>query len=129
MKDHELRELVNELRSVAVKLAEHQANITQVRMLCAGEAHPRWDNSFQTTTTRWRILDLTEGGSEELNTLLAQAREEGRKEAVPEVTEAMALAFHNALSDGSIGQSDVEEIMIGLKAAMLAAAPTPGDKE
>lgn len=60
------------------KLAEQQANITQVRMLLAGEAHPRWDNSFQTTTTRGRILDLTEGGSEELNTLLAKAREEGR---------------------------------------------------
>lgn len=40
------------------------------------------------------------------------------------VTDAMALAFHNALTDGSIGQAEVEEIKTGLRAA-LNAAPTP----
>ena len=44
--------------------------------------------------------------------------------SVPEVTDGMAIAFHNALTDGSIGQSEVDEIKTGLRAA-LAAAPTP----
>ena len=42
--------------------------------------------------------------------------------SVPEVTDAMALAFHRALTDGSIGAQEVEEIKDALRAA-LAAAP------
>ena len=42
--------------------------------------------------------------------------------SVPEVTDAMAIAFHAALTDGGIGQQEVEEIKTGLRAA-LAAAP------
>lgn len=41
----------------------------------------------------------------------------------PSVTDAMALAFHSALSDGAIGSDEVEETKAGLRAA-LAAAPT-----
>ena len=44
--------------------------------------------------------------------------------SVPEVTDAMALAFHHALTDGSIGAQEVEEIKDALRAA-LAAAPKP----
>ena len=44
--------------------------------------------------------------------------------SVPAVTDGMALAFHRALTDGSIGQPEVDEIKTGLRAA-LAAAPTP----
>ena len=44
--------------------------------------------------------------------------------SVPEVTDGMAIAFHNALTDGSIGQSEVDEIKTGLRAA-IAAASTP----
>ena len=42
--------------------------------------------------------------------------------SVPEVTDAMALAFHHVLTDGSIGTREVEEIKDALRAA-LAAAP------
>lgn len=42
--------------------------------------------------------------------------------SAPEVTDAMALAFHSALTDGSIGEHELEEIKVGLRAA-LAAAP------
>ena len=42
--------------------------------------------------------------------------------SVPEVTDVMALAFHHALTDGSIGAREVEEIKDALRAA-LAAAP------
>lgn len=42
--------------------------------------------------------------------------------SMPEVTDAMALAFHHALTDGSIGAREVEEIKDALRAA-LAAAP------
>ena len=48
--------------------------------------------------------------------------------SAPEVTDGMALAFHHALTDGSIGQSEVEEIKAGLRAA-LAASPTPQSTE
>ena len=44
--------------------------------------------------------------------------------SVPEVTDAMAIAFHCALTDVSIGEHEVEEIKKGLRAA-LAAAPKP----
>ena len=44
--------------------------------------------------------------------------------SVPDVTDAMAFAFHRALTDGAIGQSEVDEIKAGLRAA-LAAAPKP----
>lgn len=43
-----------------------------------------------------------------------------------EVTDTMALAFHHALTDGSIGQHEVDEIKLGLRAALNAAPqPTP----
>lgn len=42
--------------------------------------------------------------------------------SMPEVTDAMAIAFHPALTDGSIGAREVEEIKDALRAA-LAAAP------
>lgn len=53
-----------------------------------------------------------------------EARVTGAQPApsVPEVTDAMALAFHRALTDGSIGAREVEEIKDALRAA-LAAAP------
>ena len=44
--------------------------------------------------------------------------------SLPEVTDGMAIAFHNALTYGAIGQAEVDEIKTGLRAA-LAAAPTP----
>ncbi|MGB3290989.1 MAG: hypothetical protein WBA83_17080 [Burkholderiaceae bacterium] len=34
-----------------------------------------------------------------------------------EITDTMALAFHRALTDGSIGQAEVDEIKVGLRAA------------
>ncbi|WP_243021723.1 DUF4406 domain-containing protein [Simplicispira sedimenti] len=43
--------------------------------------------------------------------------------AGPHVTDAMALAFHSALSDGAVGSDEVEQIKAGLRAA-LDAAPT-----
>ena len=42
--------------------------------------------------------------------------------SMPEVTDEMARAFHHALTDGSIGAQEVEEIKEALRAA-LAAAP------
>lgn len=34
-----------------------------------------------------------------------------------EITDSMALAFHNAITDGSVGQEDVDDIKTGLRAA------------
>lgn len=44
------------------------------------------------------------------------------------ITEQMALAFHNALTDGPIGSDDMMDIMRGLKAAFVhIAAPQPAN--
>ena len=45
--------------------------------------------------------------------------------SAPEVTDTMALAFHCALTDGGVGVSEVEEIKVGLRAALAAAPETP----
>lgn len=47
--------------------------------------------------------------------------------SVPEVTDAMALAFHHALTDGSIGAREVEEIKDALRAALAAAPKLEGE--
>ena len=36
-----------------------------------------------------------------------------------EVTDEMALAFHRAITDGAIGQSELDEIKVGLRAALV----------
>ncbi|MFS7186032.1 DUF551 domain-containing protein [Serratia proteamaculans] len=43
------------------------------------------------------------------------------------VTDEMALAFHRALNDGGIGESDLEEIKVGLRGALcnITAPPAP----
>lgn len=35
-----------------------------------------------------------------------------------EITDSMALAFHNAITDGSVGQEDVDDIKTGLRAVL-----------
>ena len=52
------------------------------------------------------------------NTLAALRIALASLEAEPvEVTFAMAMDFHHALNDGGIGKDDIEDIMIGLRAA------------
>lgn len=48
-------------------------------------------------------------------------------QSMPEVTDAMALAFHHALTDGSIGAREVEEIKDALRAALAAAPKQEGE--
>lgn len=57
-----------------------------------------------------------------LRELLAYRKES--KELV-KVNIDMAMAFHHALSDGGIGGDDLEEIMIGLRAALANYAGPP----
>lgn len=40
-----------------------------------------------------------------------------------EPTDAQALAFHRALTDGDIGSDELEDIKVGLRAAFAAALP------
>lgn len=58
-----------------------------------------------------------EAGSPDVVTLTTVEQAEA---VPPDVTDAMALAFHRALTDGAIGQSEVEEIKTGLRAAIAA---------
>lgn len=65
--------------------------------------------------------------------IMAAAMWEGWKglasqEAKPlHVTDGMALDFHHALTDGSIGSGELEEIKVGLRAALcnVTAPPAP----
>ncbi|MFV1478452.1 hypothetical protein [Serratia marcescens] len=64
--------------------------------------------------------------------LNADAFEElaANREAQPvAVTDEMALAFHRALNDGGIGESDLEEIKVGLRGALcnITAPPAPAN--
>ncbi len=48
------------------------------------------------------------------------------REAQPvAVTDEMALAFHRALNDGGIGESDLEEIKVGLRGALCNVTAPP----
>ncbi|WGL77914.1 hypothetical protein [Serratia marcescens] len=48
------------------------------------------------------------------------------REAQPvAVTDEMALAFHRALNDGGIGESDLEEIKVGLRGALCSITVLP----
>ncbi|MFP7325778.1 hypothetical protein [Serratia marcescens] len=52
------------------------------------------------------------------------------REAQPvQVTDGMALDFHRALTDGDIGKDDLEEIKVGLRAALcnVTAPPAPAN--
>lgn len=48
--------------------------------------------------------------------------------SAPEVTDTMALAFHCALTAGRISAQKVDEIKVGLRAALAAAPETPKRK-
>jgi len=67
---------------------------------------------------------LTAEGTHEPGSALRAWNRRASPASAPEVTDGMALAFHHALTDGAIGQSEVDEIKTGLRAA-LTAAPTP----
>jgi hypothetical protein len=45
----------------------------------------------------------------------------------PEITDDMVLSFHHALTDAPIGQHEVDEIKIGLRAALAAAPKQEGE--
>jgi len=45
-----------------------------------------------------------------------------------QITDDMALAFHHALTDGSIGHDDLEEIKTGLRAALVNIVPLASEK-
>ena len=88
------------------------------------------------TTYRWAVATCVDCGAtaSEVRAVpdvvktqelaLAEWNRRASPASVPAVTDGMALAFHRALTDGSIGQPEVDEIKTGLRAA-LAAAPTP----
>ncbi|PIG09745.1 hypothetical protein [Comamonas sp. 26] len=69
----------------------------------------------------WGVDALKEEGEHKLFTeqqLRAQLATGGKAQAV-EVDDSMALAFHHAITDGAIGQDDLNEIKIRLRAALV----------
>lgn len=89
--------------------------------------HHAWLGWEAATANGGMFLEVTIDSMPQRVERLKEALSEERKKAVPEVTDAMAIAFHNALTDGSIGADEIEELKIGLRAA-LVAAPQPKDE-
>lgn len=104
----ELEKIVSELTR---KLAEQQA-MFHVNML---RAWPEKSHDEIAATIN------SKGGAEELNKLLFEAREEGRKEVVPDVdwlaNVIRAVDGAHTLGAGALAEKIIE--------AMLAAAPSP----
>jgi NTP pyrophosphatase (non-canonical NTP hydrolase) len=82
----------------------------------------------QTLTTN-ELRQIVETDHVQCGDAAAMARELlANREAQPvAVTDEMALAFHRALNDGGIGESDLEEIKAGLRGALcnITAPPAP----
>lgn len=85
----------------------------------------------RSTEQNWRLLVSfleVKAESQKKAALATPAQEHAAQLACQgrdlEVTDEMALAFHRAISDGAIGQDDVDEIKDGLRAAFCnIAAP------
>ena len=69
-------------------------------------------------------LDEVGGLAHFIRTMIEMARAGDRQQEPVVVTDDMAYAFHNAFSDSSLGDNEVEEIKTGLRAA-LANFTTP----
>ncbi|HGE8494708.1 TPA: hypothetical protein ACGD7R_002984 [Serratia marcescens] len=54
-----------------------------------------------------------------------RAKLANREAQTVQVTDGMALDFHHALTDGSIGSDELEEIKVGLRAALCNVTATP----
>ena len=70
-------------------------------------------------------IDYAQGCAKSTIAALRQAiseAEQAEREPVA-ISDQMAYAFHNALTDGSIGESEVEKIKTGLRAAFANTAP------
>lgn len=82
----------------------------------------------QTLTTD-ELRQIVESDHVQCGDAAAMARELlANREAQPvAVTDEMALAFHRALNDGGVGESDLEEIKVGLRGALcnITAPPAP----
>lgn len=84
------------------------------------------------TLTTKQLIAIASGEFDACSVLdasVSMARELlANREAQPvAVTDEMALAFHRALNDGGIGESDLEEIKVGLRGALcnITAPPAP----
>ncbi|WP_455872120.1 hypothetical protein [Serratia proteamaculans] len=72
-------------------------------------------------------LDDVGGVDVTIRKLIDMVRAANREAQPVAVTDEMALAFHRALNDGGIGESDLEEIKAGLRGALcnITAPPAP----
>lgn len=80
----------------------------------------------KSTITRERLQEIAEDGflkhgeSKELARMVLGAMD---SEPVA-ITDSMAYAFHHALTDGPLGDDEVEEIKSGLRAAFASVTAT-----
>ncbi|MES3173977.1 hypothetical protein [Serratia nevei] len=83
-----------------------------------------------TTTEELKHLASSDNANE-LTRRLARECLANREARTVQVTDGMALDFHHALTDGSIGNDELEEIKVGLRAALcnVTAPPAPAVPE
>ncbi len=81
------------------------------------------------TLTTDELRQIVETDHVQCGDAAAMAREllANREARTVQVTDGMALDFHHALTDGSIGSDELEEIKVGLRAALcnVTAPPAP----
>ena len=94
----------DEIRKLAREYAEHRQRLRKKPLECV-VVEKDWPEYEPT----WKAIEARVTGAQSAP-------------SIHEFTDAMALAFHAALTDGSIGEHEKEEIKAGLRAA-LAAAP------
>ncbi|MBN5283334.1 hypothetical protein [Serratia ureilytica] len=76
-------------------------------------------------------LDDVGGTGAAIRKLIDMLRAANREAQPVQVTDGMALDFHRALTDSDIGKDDLEEIKVGLRAALcnVTAPPAPAYPE
>lgn len=87
-----------------------------------------WRNNAEITIGETAKDDPEHNAAEAILALTAELL--ANREAQPvQFTDGMALDFHRALTDGDIGKDDLEEIKVGLRAALCnVTAPPPPAK-
>lgn len=115
--------------------ADKDARITELERKLAEQQHLLTVHAIYSGDSGLKSYLSNSGGSEELNNLLAKAKEEGRREAVPEGWQVVPKESDSAMEQAGINAiSAADQIgvipqfvsqVIDCWAAMLAAAPKP----
>lgn len=109
-------------RKLAEQQALNKALPSRIADICfiAGTTEHLCVSRFWLDSLHGEKLQPLDMAIEELNNLLAKAKEEGRREAVPEVVEALAQWFEKNYSQGNVPARYIRR-----EGVRISAAPKP----